>query len=98
MTAPCPSLGFIIVTEPIAGLGAAEREALRRAWSSLLHARGLDAHGSIGTGRSTVVVTSEASQATENDREAVRDWLASRAELRHASVGDIEDVGERIAS
>jgi uncharacterized protein YggL (DUF469 family) len=96
MTAPCPALGFTVVIEPIAGLAEAERDALRRAWGALLDARGLDAHGSIGTGRSAIVVTSEASQATENDREALTAWLSSRADLRRASVGDIEDVGARI--
>ena len=92
MTAPCPALGFIVVIEPVAGLGEAERDALRDAWNRVLQARGLHAHARIGTGRSAIVVTSEASQATENDREAMREWLASRAELRHSTVGDIVDL------
>jgi len=92
MTAPCPALGFVVVIEPVAGLGAAERGAFQRAWSALLDERGLLAHSRLGAGRSAVVVTSEASQTTENDREATRTWLASRSELSHASVGDLEDL------
>ena len=98
MTAPCPALGFVVVIEPSAGLGEAERDALRRAWSTLLDARGLQAHGAIASTRSAIAVSSEASQATDNDREAVRAWLSSRRELRHASVGDIEDLGARSES
>jgi|SRR5829696_2897314 len=92
MTAPCPALGFVVVIEPAAGLGEAERDAFQRAWNALLDERGLLAHSRLGAGRSAIVVTSEASQATENDRHAARSWLASRPELRHASVGDLEDL------
>jgi uncharacterized protein YggL (DUF469 family) len=98
MTAPCPALGFVVVIEPIAGLGEAEREALRRAWSTLLDARGLQAHGAIRSTRSAIVVSSEASQATDDDREAVRHWLSSRHELRRTSVGEIEDLDARTES
>ena len=98
MTTPCPALGFVVVIEPIAGLGDAQRDALRLAWSTLLDARGLQAHGAIGSSRSAIPVSSEASQATDLDREAVREWLASRSELRQGSVGDIEDLGARIES
>ena len=93
MTAPCPALGFVVVIEPIDGLREAEREAFLGAWHALLDQRGLYANGRIGPGRSAIIVTSESSQATENDRAAVRAWLASRPELRHVSVGDLEDLG-----
>ena len=92
MTAPCPALGFVVLIEPVAGLGEAERDDLLRAWSALLDERGLYANGRFGAGRSAIVVSSESSQATENDREAARAWLASRPELRHVSVGDLEDL------
>ena len=98
MTAPCPALGFVVVIEPTAGLGEGERAAFQHAWSAWLDQRGLNAHCRIGPGRSAIVVTSEASQATENDRQAARTWLASRAELRHASVGDLEDLSARSES
>lgn len=98
MTAPCPALGFVVVIEPVAGLGDAERDALRRSWSTLLDARGLQSTGAIDAARSIVAVSSEASQATENDREAVRDWIASRTDVWRASVGDIEDLGARTES
>lgn len=37
-------------------------------------------------------VASEGFQATENDREAARAWLASRPELKAWKVGDLEDL------
>jgi hypothetical protein len=98
MTAPCPALGFVVVIEPVAGLGEAERDAFQHAWSALLEERGLLAYSRLGAGRSAIVVTSEASQATENDRGAARAWLSSRTELRHASVGDLEDFSARSES
>ena len=95
MTAPCPALGFVVVMEPVAGLSAAEHDALRRAWSELLGARGLVARGSLPAERRVVEVESEASQVTEVDRAAVKAWLASRRELRDWSVGDLEDMRAR---
>ena len=63
MSAPCPALGFVVVVEPVAGLRAAEHDALRRAWSELLGARGLVARGSLPE-RRVVEVESEAAQGT----------------------------------
>jgi uncharacterized protein YggL (DUF469 family) len=95
MTAPCPALGFVVVMEPVAGLSAAEHDALRRAWRELLDARGLVARGSLPAARRVVEVESESSQATEIDRDAVKAWLASRRELRDWSLGDLEDLRAR---
>jgi uncharacterized protein YggL (DUF469 family) len=90
MTAPCPALGFRVTMD--AGALPRERlDALLDAWTDFLAARGLYSAGG-GTAPMRVVVASEASQATENDRVAVRAWLASRPELRSWHVGDLEDL------
>jgi uncharacterized protein YggL (DUF469 family) len=68
-------------------------EQLREAWSALLGSRGLVSRG-VGVERLTHVVTSEASQATESDRSAIRAWLARRPELQSWRVGDLEDLGQ----
>ena len=92
MSAPCPALGFSVDLEPTAGLSAERLATLRAEWAVFLDRRGL-------TGREQRVgtelrfeVESEASQATQNDRAAVEDWLATRAELTGCRVGDIHDL------
>jgi len=91
MSAPCPALGFVVTME----LAPGAHDALWRAWSELLEARGLCAAGGVAE-RRECVVTSEASQATESDRDAVRAWLAARGDVRDWRVGEIEDLRERV--
>jgi uncharacterized protein YggL (DUF469 family) len=91
MTAPCPALGFHVVMESAIDLESDRHDALLDAWRGFLEARGLYCGGG-GRDRMEFVVASEASQATENDRVAAREWLASRAELRRWRVGDLEDL------
>ena len=90
MTAPCPALGFHVMMDS----GALSRErfdALLDAWMGFLDARGLYCAGG-GSAPMRIVVASEASQATENDRLAAQTWLASRPELLNWHVGDLEDL------
>ena len=91
MTAPCPALGFVVAIETAPDA----RDELSRDWRTLLEARGLCATGG-GAARREYVVTSEASQATESDRDAVRAWLAARSDVRRWQVGEIEDLRERV--
>lgn len=72
------------------GLVPAERERLLAQWRELLENRGLSSGGSGPTYGCTV--TSEASQATDSDRSAVRAWLESRPELSSWSVGELVDL------
>ena len=91
MTAPCPALGFHVMMDS----GALSRErfdALLDAWVDFLQARGLYCAGGGGSAPMRIVVASEASQATENDRVAAQAWLASRPELMTWHVGDLEDL------
>ena len=92
MTAPCPTFGFRVQMELDIDATPSSREQLRQAWAELLRGRGLVSRGG-GSERRTHVVTSEASQAIESDRDAVRAWLESRTELRSWSVGALEDLG-----
>lgn len=91
MTAPCPTLGFHVTMELLVDPGEHADEALLDAWIDFLEARGLYCGGG-GRQRVELVVASEASQATENDRVAAEAWLASRPELATWHVGDLEDL------
>ena len=91
MSAPCPTFGYLVVMDPISDLAAPARDHMRVAWIDFLEDRGLYCGGG-GAERLEFVVASEASQATESDRDATRAWLASRPELRAWRVGDLEDL------
>ena len=90
MTAPCPAYGFHVEMALQAGLVPAERERLLVQWRELLESRGLSGGGRGPPYRCTI--TSEASQATDSDRSAVRAWLESRAELKSWTVGELVDL------
>jgi uncharacterized protein YggL (DUF469 family) len=97
MSAPCPTFGFLVVMELASPIDASANRELRDSWISFLETRGLYCAGG-GTANETraelkFVVASEASQATETDREAAQGWLASRRELRAWQVGALEDFG-----
>lgn len=97
MSTPCPTFGFLVVMEPASPIDASTNREHRDAWIGFLETRGLTCAGG-GTTNETraelkFVVTSEASQATETDREAAEAWLASRGELRAWHVGALEDFG-----
>lgn len=90
MTAPCPAYGFHVQMALRPGLVPAERERLLAQWEELLENRGLSSGGRGPT--YGWIVTSEASQATDDDRSAVRAWLESRPELKSWSVGELVDL------
>ncbi|HEX2781516.1 MAG TPA: 50S ribosome-binding protein YggL [Gemmatimonadaceae bacterium] len=93
MSAPCPEFGFAVTIEPPGGPGPRERPTFDEALAALLASRGL----SVEAGRAGMrrfIVRSEASQATDADREAVRAWLAARPDVRDARVSDLIDLRE----
>jgi uncharacterized protein YggL (DUF469 family) len=97
MSAPCPTFGFLVVMELATTIDASAKRELRDSWIGFLETRGLTCADG-GTADETraelkYVVASEASQATETDREAAQAWLASRRELRVWQVGGLEDFG-----
>src|SRR4051812_31414008 len=74
MSAPCPTFGFLVVMELGSSIDASANRELRDSWIGFLETRGLSGTdgGTVDETRATLrfVVTSEASQATETDREA----------------------------
>ena len=90
MSAPCPAYGFHVQMVLRPGVVPAERERLLTQWRELLENRGLSSAERGPAYRCTV--TSEASQATDSDRSAVRAWLESRPELQAWSVGGLVDL------
>ncbi len=89
MTAPCPTLGFLVSMD--ADVTSEEWAGLAEAWAAFLEARGLYARGRLDLHRLEYAVLSEAWQATEGDRVAVEEWLASRDDLMSWRVGGLED-------
>ena len=90
MSASCPLLGFRVTIEPKGGLAAHDR--LENAWRQFLTERGLIATGGLVGARFEYLVSSEAAQATELDREAADRWLAEREELRAHWLGPVHDL------
>lgn len=95
MTAPCPTFGFVVALELRPELGAAPRAEFWSSWMDFLAQRGLYCSGG-GGDTSEYVIGSEASQATDLDREAVQGWLAARAEVSASRVGELIDLGETV--
>lgn len=96
MSAPCPTFGFLVVLELASPIDAGANRDLQDSWIGFLETRGLycTGRGTVDDARAALeYVVSEASQATETDREAAQAWLASRRELRGWHVGALEDFG-----
>ncbi len=88
MSAPCPLFGFRVrlrVPEVLAG-------EISEAMDALLAARGLLASASRRGTVLTWTVSSEAGQATEDDRDAVLEWARQRRELAEIDVGPLGDL------
>jgi len=93
VSAPCPEYGFIVTMELASSLTERERDRLRDAWEDLLASRGLVSEGHVDDEEWwELPVLSEASQATDADREAVRAWLDRRGDLRSWDVGELIDL------
>jgi hypothetical protein len=92
MSAPCPVFGFEAraETHPI---DDDDRRALWRALElDLLAQRGLVARCLAFGSRLSFAVTSEASQATDADRQALEAWAATRPEIVSVDVGPLVDL------
>lgn len=95
MTAPCPTFGFVVSVTFAPASDDAARSAFWAAWNEFLEQRGLYCGGG-GGDTQEYVVASEASQATNIDREAVRAWLAGRRELSDARMGELIDLSQAV--
>jgi uncharacterized protein YggL (DUF469 family) len=85
MSPACPVFGFLIQLQPRRGIEPSE---FTRQLSEFLATKALVVTGEIPT----LLVSGESMQATDTDREAVREWLANRSEIAHADVGPLSDV------
>lgn len=82
--------GFTIDAD-LPPMSAADSEALLASLTAVLQARGLERDGAAARDRWSLVVRSEASQATDADRQAVQDWAAQHPRIR-VRVGDLTDL------
>lgn len=95
MTAPCPSFGFVVAIEPRPELDEFQRTRFWDEWTELLEQRGLYCGGG-GGDTHEYVVASDASQATDADREALQAWLAERPEVSRWHVGALIDLSQAV--
>lgn len=93
MAAPCPIFGFRV--ELTLALGLSERtvgELWRDFRRGIVEARGLTCEREVGGDRWRMILRSEASQATDGDREAVREWGAGRRAIESLEIGPLVDL------
>jgi uncharacterized protein YggL (DUF469 family) len=95
MTAPCPSFGFIVTRAFHVHVTGDGRARFEEAWTEFLEQRGLRSSGRVGAS-ADYIISSEAAQATDLDRQAVEAWLATRSELGVWRVGELIDLGEMV--
>ena len=95
MTGPCPTLGFFVRMDIDPTLGAVARAELRDAWTEMLEQRGLYCGGGGGDSQE-YVIASEASQATDADRSAVRGWLELHPSIAGWQVGPLGDLDQAV--
>ena len=88
MSAPCPVFGATVHAElrPDADAGSHFER-----FSELLASRGLVSTGPAWT-TWDLVVSSEAGQMTESDRQAIVDWLGAERGFAHAVVSPLGDL------
>ncbi|MEO5818609.1 MAG: 50S ribosome-binding protein YggL [Gemmatimonadaceae bacterium] len=92
MSASCPQLGFDVTFHVDTSLDGAALGALWIAFNSALAERGLTSGGGTeGGGQWRYIIWRDGSQAEHADRDAVREWAESRAEMTDVEVGDLID-------
>jgi uncharacterized protein YggL (DUF469 family) len=95
MSVPCPIFGFRI--ELALTFGLSERsigELWRDFRRDVVVARGLVCERDVLGEHWSMLIRSEASQATDGDREAVTQWGAGRREIASLDVGPLVDLAE----
>jgi uncharacterized protein YggL (DUF469 family) len=95
MSAACPIFGFRI--ELALTFGLSERsigELWRDFRRDVLVARGLTCEREVRGEHWSMSIRSEASQATDSDREAVTQWGTGRREIASLDVGALVDLAE----
>jgi uncharacterized protein YggL (DUF469 family) len=91
--AACPVYGFVVAIEVRGDVDDAAKAAL---WTSFIReaieARGLTCAGGNNRAIWSPVVSSEAGQATDADRQAVLAWTRARPEVVSVTVGPLIDL------
>jgi uncharacterized protein YggL (DUF469 family) len=85
----CPVFGFTMQMELAPG---ADADALWASFAALLESRGLRTDEDGGAQCIECVISSEAGQATDLDREAIVAWLHARGEVADFGVGPLVDL------
>ncbi|MEO6878503.1 MAG: 50S ribosome-binding protein YggL [Gemmatimonadaceae bacterium] len=91
MSAPCPTYGFLVDARLAPDLTDTARQELWQAFCDLVDARGLVLAGAFASGW-PAALRSEASQATDADRQAIRGWAETRREIVRLEVGQLVDL------
>jgi uncharacterized protein YggL (DUF469 family) len=94
VSAPCPVLGFAVQAKLHLGFESAVGDVLRaQLIKEVLEPRGLIFSSVNAVAHWSLVVQSEAGQATDGDRKAVLAWARRRTEIAGVEVGQIVDWG-----
>jgi uncharacterized protein YggL (DUF469 family) len=95
VSAACPKFGFRVQVSMAFGLS---ERTIGELWSAfrrdVVDARGLVCERLVDADRWSMTLRSEASQATDGDREAVSEWGGGRSEIEALDVGPLVDLAE----
>jgi uncharacterized protein YggL (DUF469 family) len=90
MSAPCPILGFTVLVDLHESAGESQADALTQSLAELLASQGLVSSGG-GRRQLLFVVGREGSQATEAERQRVKDWAETWSHVATIAVSDLVD-------
>lgn len=92
MSRACPLLGFVAELELRETLSESELQSVRDAFTTLIEQRGLEC-GESGTRTHWFrSIRSEASQATDADRQAVEEWASLHPAIARVRIGPVLDL------
>jgi uncharacterized protein YggL (DUF469 family) len=92
VSASCPVFGFLVELETMEALTSEQLRDLRLAFDrDVIEPRGLVIDARSSGRRWSFVVRSEASQATDSDRDALQAWTQTRSEIVSARIGPLLD-------
>jgi uncharacterized protein YggL (DUF469 family) len=92
LSAACPIFGFTLTCVLGSQLDVVGEAALTDAFLRFAASRGLVSSGGFSGTRWSMTVHSDAGQATDADRAAVEQWVASRREIASATIGPLVDL------
>lgn len=93
MSAACPRFGFSVDVSVHEHIAPARRQELRAEFLRLLDMSGMTCSGASGASW-RFMLSREAGQATNDDRDLVGRWAGERPEIASCRVGDLVDLRE----